>query len=220
MLSWSPWHFSFPLHEPCFLQSIKISSAPTLTEVCDTGITSWPWQQCHQYSCMFQGPPQLKSTLSTYQQRQDTYGILTPPGFLSLAPDGSDSTLQISFSNLLPDPALNAHYATSMLPTADSPSTAQREINPKFLRPQVSRGSYHRWRELASFSLQYVRNPDIHLRWNKVTWEDFLPLMKREIISKHLRPWDYPISTKHRKNCDQMSEVGNAGHEQRQIISA
>lgn len=86
------------------------------------------------------GPPHLKSTLSTYQQRQDTYGILTPPGFLSLAPDGSDSTLQISFSNLLPDPALNAHYATSMLPTADSPSTAQREINPKFLRPQVSRG--------------------------------------------------------------------------------
>lgn len=28
------------------------------------------------------------------------------------------------------------------------------------------------------------------------------------------------ISTKHKKNCDQMSEVGNAGHEQRQIISA
>lgn len=49
-----------------------------------------------------------------------------------------------SFSTLLPDPALNAHYATSRLPTADSSSTAQTEINifktPSFQRQIFTTG--------------------------------------------------------------------------------
>lgn len=122
---WSPWHFSFHLHELCFMQPVKISSAPTMTEVCDTGTASWPWQQCHQHSCMFQAhpsPPQI--TPEHLQQRQDTCGILTPPGFCALTPEGSDSTnLSATW------PGFKCPSCLFQLPTADSSSTTQREIN-------------------------------------------------------------------------------------------